>query len=743
MSYTIQKYLHKTTPVLLPLLFLSAASMPLGLHAQNRAVLTLAGGQSATFPTTSLSNIQIDGRRVTVNAADGQATTYDGRVARISFLKVGSGAVSLTGAAGWQESAYITFEPFQGASAYHVYIKGGDQADYERLDDELVRNYTSYLRADAVGLRPGIYSMKVVPVVGGEELATATSEATGLQVSAYSREGFAHKDYSGVGAYNDDGTLKQGACVVYVTAANAKTVQANIGGTTFTGIQGILKAYEKGNVTTPLDVRIIGCIRNGDTDEFGSSSEGLQIKGKRADSELNITIEGIGSDATIYGFGFLVRNSRSVEFRNLAVMRQMDDGISLDTDNSNIWIHNVDVFYGKSGSGDHAKGDGSIDVKADSKFVTISYCHFWDSGKTSMCGMKSESGPNYITYHHNWFDHSDSRHARVRTMSVHMWNNYFDGCSKYGIGATTASSIFSEQNYFRHTHDPFLISLQGTDAKGKGTFSGETGGIIKDYGSVLAETGGNAYYEPIAYADNAESFDVYQARQRDEQVPASVKTLSGGTTYDNFDTNASLMYAYTPDQAADVPARVTGFLGAGRINHGDLQFSFDNSKDDESYDVNTELASLIDKYTGYRPTASSGTDAPQDTTTTDTTSQQQPATPVEGTIVVSFDKSGQPSSSIFTVVGNGSNSKGSVTYGGQTYTTCLKMESKTSITCRLEQAVKATFIFGSTETASLKIDGTKVTGTGNTLTATLAAGEHTITKANQCNLFLVVLEPAA
>lgn len=69
------------------------------------------------------------------------------------------------------------------------------------------------------------------------------------------------------------------------------------------------------------------------------------------------------------------------------------------------------------------------------------------------------------------------------------------------------------------------------------------------------------------------------------------------------------------------------------------------------------------------------------------------------------------------------------------------MESKTSITCHLTQAVKATFIFGPTESATLKIDGKKVAGTDNTITATLAAGDHTITKANQCNLFLIVLEP--
>ena len=40
------------------------------------------------------------------------------------------------------------------------------------------------------------------------------------------------------------------------------------------------------------------------------------------------------------------------------------------------------------------------------------------------------------------------------------------------------------------------------------------------------------------------NFDAYEASSRDEQVPSSVKTLQGATSYDNFDTNASLMYSY-------------------------------------------------------------------------------------------------------------------------------------------------------------------------------------------------------
>ena len=81
-----------------------------------------------------------------------------------------------------------------------------------------------------------------------------------------------------------------------------------------------------------------------------------------------------------------------------------------------------------------------------------------------MCGMKSETGENWITYHHNWFDHSDSRHARVRTMTVHMYNNYYQHCDVYGVGATMGSNIFMESNYFDAVKRPIMSSQQGTDA---------------------------------------------------------------------------------------------------------------------------------------------------------------------------------------------------------------------------------------------------------------------------------------
>lgn len=583
----------------------------------SQAQLTTAGNVMKYYDTAELAGIDIDRTAGTVTVSPlqgGWQDVYTRTVSNIAFSKaaeqggsadISNAGVEITEARGWLETVYAKWNLYEGATSYNVYVKGGAYSDFTRIDAHLVRNYGTYGRADVPGLAAGSgYALKVVPVIGGSEDESKASTATGITVAAYDRAGFAHLGYSGgVGAYKDDGTLKDGARVIYVTAATAKTVTLNVitgknsKEETFTGLQAIITAYQKGLETRPLDVRIIGTIRDTDMDALGSSAEGLQVKGKNNTIPMNITIEGIGEDAAIWGFGILMRNACSVELRNFAVMLCMDDCISIDTDNLHCWIHHIDLFYGKTGGdSDQAKGDGTIDVKGDSQYITIAYNHLFDSGKSSLCGMTSESGPNYIDYHHNWFDHSDSRHPRVRTMTVHVWNNYYDGCAKYGVGATTGSSVFVENNYFRNSKNPMLASKQGTDAKGDGTFSGENGGMIKSYGNVYAEKGASSNFTPITQNASATDFDCYEAQTRDEQVPATFKTLAGGTTYNNFDTDSKLMYDYTPVAAADVPAIVTGYRGAGRLNKGDFKWSFDNATEDSNYAVIKELKTALENY---------------------------------------------------------------------------------------------------------------------------------------------------
>ena len=542
-----------------------------------------------------------------------------------SFLIFGSidasAAVADIATGGWFEGGYVTWTKAEGCT-YNVYVQSTTDNAWTKLDAELVREYDTYGRADAVGLKAGQYKFKVVPVKDGIEQTEEATETEAFTAVAHDRGGFAHfktasstfNPANGIGAYKNDGTLKEGAKVIYVTANNAKTIKTTVKTgskdtniTECVGLQTIIDAYQKGYDTTPIAFRIIGTITAADMDKFSSSEEGLQIKGKNYYSELNITIEGIGNDATIHGFGFLLRNACSVELRNFAIMWFMDDAVSMDTKNSNLWIHNLDLFYGQPGSdSDQKKGDGTLDIKGNSKYTTMSYNHLWDSGKASLCGMTSESGPNYITYHHNWFDHSDSRHPRIRTMSVHVYNNYYDGNSKYGVGATTGADVFVENNYFRNCKYPMLTSKQGSDVHNgigskddtNGTFSGEDGGSIKAFGNYMT---GQRSFEPYeeGHATYGTHFDAYVVTDKAQKVPETVKALFGGDTYSNFDTDPSLMYAdYTIASAEDVPAIVTGALGAGRCQHGDFQWTFDADEDGND----AVIQELSDAINAYKPT---------------------------------------------------------------------------------------------------------------------------------------------
>ena len=423
--------------------------------------------------------------------------------------------ISFTEVGGYAEGAYAEFTTGLSAKGYNAYVKKSSQADsaYVKLDNELIRVYPDYIRVDAVGLEAGDYVIKIVPVYGGTEKPSEAAATAALSVYSHDRTGFAWVDGTASGAYNEDGTLKSNAVVVYVTEETKDTVSATVSGTVCSGVQNILTAYKKAKTNAaPLDIRIIGNI----TDPAVLDKGDLLVDGVLA----GLTIEGIGEDATANGWGIRIKGSSNVEVRNLGIMNVNSgegDNIGLQQNNNHVWVHNCDFFYGHAGSdADQVKGDGALDTKT-STFITHSYNHFYDNGKCNLQGMKSEKETNYITYHHNWYDHSDSRHPRIRTCSVHSYNNYFDGNAKYGVGVTMGASAFVENNYFRNCKYPVLSSGQGSDKVTGGTFSGETGGIVKTFNNYIE--GAKAF---VTYQDNNTEFDAYAVSSADEQVPSSV-----------------------------------------------------------------------------------------------------------------------------------------------------------------------------------------------------------------------------
>ncbi|QSB27152.1 T9SS type A sorting domain-containing protein [Flavobacterium sp. CLA17] len=526
--------------------------------------------------------------------------------------------VQITESSGWLESAFVKWQPVSNAQSYNVYYTGQGITD-QKIDNQLIRSYGSYFRADIPGLKAGSYTVKVKPVISGTE---GTGSTTGnLTVAAQDRNGFAFDSGRVPGGYKIDGTPKDNAVIVYITQNTKNTVSMNITGASANpcvGLQNILYAIKKGQDTRPFIFRLIGNITDLTVMEGGD----IVIENANNASSY-VTFEGVGTDAVANGWGVRLKSASNIEVSNLGFMNcnsTAGDNVGMQQNNDHVWVHNCDLFYGDAGSdADQIKGDGALDNKT-STYITLSYNHFWDSGKASLLGLSEGTTAGlYITYHHNWFDHSDSRHPRVRYYSAHIYNNYFDGVSKYGSGSTLGSSLFVEGNYFRNSKNPLLTSLQGTDiwdeanqvnnAGTMGTFSGEAGGSIKAFNNTFDADIATNNMRFVAYGDtnplynisgkisSTTDFDAYVASSRGEVVSSNVKSKSGANTYNNFDTNAALYVKnLTVEQPAAAKTKTVQY--SGRVSGGDLKWTFNNATDDKSSLVITALKSALTNYSG-------------------------------------------------------------------------------------------------------------------------------------------------
>ncbi len=65
-----------------------------------------------------------------------------------------------------------------------------------------------------------------------------------------------------------------------------------------------------------------------------------------------------------------------------------------------------------------------------------------------------DQGHLRVTYHHNFFDGSKTRHPRVRLGEpVHVFNNYFRN-NDYGVASTSDAGVVVEGNHFENVRQP-------------------------------------------------------------------------------------------------------------------------------------------------------------------------------------------------------------------------------------------------------------------------------------------------
>jgi pectate lyase len=447
---------------------------------------------------------------------------------------VTQGAVTFTAFGAWFEAGYAQWNPVSGATGYKAYAKKAADSEWVAVDAALLRG----TRVDVPGLAGKVaYQLKVAPVLASGE-AAAQASTVSFTPLAHDRSGFAFQPNSpngnANGGYNGDGTPKADAQILYVSEASKDTVEMAVTKgkttTTYQGIGDIMAARQSAKTETPLIIRIIGKV----TAPAGVDSMSLlNIK-----TTKNVTVEGVGTDALLYAWGLNIRSASNVEVRNLAFSMFTDDSVSIQVDNANIWIHHNDFMTG-TGTGDKELGDGSCDIKDNSSFITVSYNHFIGTGKSSLVGM-SDSAEFFVTFHHNFFDGSHSRHPRVRWGSVHVYNNIFKGMTTYGAAASEFSNLFIQNNTFENCVRPMIIASQGHDYKDlvpagqspgdhESILSGEKGGAIKQEGNVL-DTLSQSWFDPKVDTGNGSSgaYNNFDGKFTANAYPCALDTAAEG-----------------------------------------------------------------------------------------------------------------------------------------------------------------------------------------------------------------------
>lgn len=492
----------------------------------------------------------------------------------LASFSIGAAAAGngITDAHGWFESAYAEWSAVSGANGYNAYVAPAGTSSWTKLDNELIRNVDGGFRVDAVGLKAGNYQIKIVPTSAGVEQTDKALTTDTLAVMPYDRSGYAHfNNTEGVGAYNDDGTLKDNAIVIYVTNENKNTVSVTSkDGTTVTGIGNILgstgmdvgggknakggKANTNSDILrklaadgTPLVIRIIGNVKGATSSNLSSATseidgltqyDGVDFGGSVGDNGFmarmsggkDITIEGIGNDACIDGWGlhFICQTAdyakgygRSFEVRNIAFKNVPEDCVGMEGQQEDstltapverCWVHNCS-FYAPTitspAESDKDGGDGACDFKRG-QYFTNSYCDYEGYHKTNLVGSSDSSLQYHLTYHHNYWKNCESRGPLARQANIHMYNNIFEGQTSYCMNPRANAYIFSEYNMFLNSKNPVQVRS----------------GAVKSYNDSFASCVG----------DN----DATVVQDRATQVSTSNK-------YANFDTNASLSYIPSGD----------------------------------------------------------------------------------------------------------------------------------------------------------------------------------------------------
>jgi pectate lyase len=191
----------------------------------------------------------------------------------------------------------------------------------------------------------------------------------------------------------------------------------------------------------------------------------IQISGRITGSDIvrvesNKTIVGLGSTGELVGIELGLADSSNIIIRNLkisGVLASNHDGDAIHLQNThNVWIDHCELFAEPPQTQpDVDLYDGLVDITRDCSFITISWCYFHDSWKTSLIGSSDDDNfDRRTTFHHNFYQNVNSRVPSYRFGVGHVFNNYYLDVLTSGVNTRMGAVLRIEGNVFERVDDP-------------------------------------------------------------------------------------------------------------------------------------------------------------------------------------------------------------------------------------------------------------------------------------------------
>lgn len=306
-----------------------------------------------------------------------------------------------------------------------------------------------------------------------------------------------------------------------------------------------LKLREKNKSTEPAIVWLSG--------EFVTS----QGRNDMFDVKRTSNITFIGTDDFVMNkVGIFAKEASNIIFRNLYIIQPPypADGISMQESNQ-IWVDHC-TFVSTNQTKDAE--DGSCDITHGSYNVTVSWCRFVTTQKSCLVGHSDSNGSTdkniKVTFHHNHFENSSSRHPRLRFGTAHVYNNYYDNVTTYGAGSAYGAKLLLEDNYFDGVTLPTDICTYPAKKSGSSWVSNLTGSVA-----------GYLYERNNTFANKPSNANAVYPFTNVEYVSYNNEStkLSTPLTYDDFKP----LYTYIVDEVNDIPQIVGTNAGVGKLSN--------------------------------------------------------------------------------------------------------------------------------------------------------------------------------